>query len=129
MEIIIVMVIVGILATIAIPGFMVYIEQSKAQTAQNNLMAIAAAQSKHYEDFGSYCGAGCGSNAALYATLSLSMTPNDNFTYTCSTASSPYSCTAQDTMDILTLNPSASHPVICTSTSNNKLCPSNLPSS
>ena len=131
MEMLVVLVIVGMLAAISIPGIIASIEQTKAQTAQNNLMAIAAAQSKYYEDHANvYCpGSANMANPALFTSLGLSMTQNDNFIYTCTTATSPYSCTAQDTTDLLTLNPQAAHPVICTSTSNNKLCPANLPSS
>lgn len=149
LEIMIVVIIVGILAAIAIPNIMIYIEQTKAQTAQNNLLTIAAAESKYYEDNNStYCTGTCGNSSNLYASLSLSMTPNDNFTYSCTDLVLPsgtlsYQCTASDTMGTtLTLNPNAqpptgtcvgnsagiisSCPVSCYNASNNSLCPTNL---
>jgi general secretion pathway protein G len=131
-EILIVLIIVGIVVAIAVPNFIASVEQTKAQTAQNNLMAIAAGQSKYYEDHGNYCTPtySCGNTqSSLYASLSLSMTANDQFIYSCSSLGSSYSCTAQDISDTLTLtpNPASGHsPVTCVPSN---LCPSNLPSS
>jgi len=119
-EIIIVLVIVGILAAIAIPNFLNSIEQSRANTAQNNLLAILAGQAKFYEDYGNkYCldtnnGGSCNGNTAnnqqnINSYLHLSMANDSYFTYDCteSTVSGPYYCTAIATDGsgtVLTLN-------------------------
>ncbi len=140
-ELIIVLVIIGIVVAVALPSIMTSIEQTKAQTAQNNLLTIAAAESKYYEDNSSvYCtnsgsSPNCGgSSQSLYSALGLSMTPNDNFTYLCWVSGTSYICTASDTTsggsDTLKLNPTAqlpNHVVSCISVGTN-LCPANLPS-
>ena len=78
-EIMVVLVIAGIVAAIAIPNLINSIEQTKAQEAKNNLLAISAAQEKYFEDHGSYY---YGANAI--ANLSLSGVANDPFSYSCS---------------------------------------------
>jgi prepilin-type N-terminal cleavage/methylation domain-containing protein len=103
-EIIVVIIIVGMSAAFAIPKFLVSIEQSKAVTAKNNLLAISAAEQRYFEDNASYCTittgatANCGTNMAnLNTNLKLSMSGNDPFTYFCaSTSSTTYLCTATD---------------------------------
>ena len=54
-EIVIVLVIIGTLVVIALPSYINSQEVSKAQSAENNLLAVAAAQSKFYEDYNSFC--------------------------------------------------------------------------
>jgi type II secretory pathway pseudopilin PulG len=94
-EIIVILVILGIVTAIAIPNLVNSIEQTKAQQAKNNLLAISAAQEKYFEDYGYYCtGPSCGSNPI--ANLSLSAVTGDPFSYACSNASSPYQCSATD---------------------------------
>lgn len=90
-ELIVVAVIVGLLAAFAIPNLINSIEQTKAQEAKNNLLAISAAQQKYFEDNGSYY-----YGASPIANLSLSAVANDRFSYNCSNASVPYQCTATD---------------------------------
>jgi prepilin-type N-terminal cleavage/methylation domain-containing protein len=105
-EMTIVLVILGVMASFAIPNFVVSMEQTKAQTVKNNLLAIAAAEEKYFEDHGNYCidtGAGtCGnSRATLNTNLKLSI--SDSFVYNCPAAGQYYTCTAGDGTDTLTL--------------------------
>ena len=117
-EILLVLVIVGILAAIAIPNLRTSIEQTNAQTAQNNLYAVAGAQSRYYEEFLSYCTVTMGSvipcgdtNANLNTNLHLQLgTAGDSFSYSCSSVPAAggcsvptYQCTATDPTDTLTL--------------------------
>lgn len=104
LEIIVVLVIVGLLAAFSVSIFSASIEQTKAQMAEQNLMAISAAQQKYYEDNnGVYCLAGCADNVAgIYTNLHLSI--SDGFTYQCSSVPpTVYTCTAQDSTDSITM--------------------------
>jgi len=145
-EIIVVMIIVGVVAAISIPSFVTSMEQTKAQTAKYNLLAISAAQSKFNEDYSpansnapTYCintstnfantlGApgSCGDNLQdLNTYLHLNMQANDPFSYSCSTAaeSIPYNCQASDGKVTLTLDPNA-QPTISCAPAGNLSCPS-----
>ncbi len=103
-EIIVCLIIIGIAAAIIVPNIVNSIEQTKAQAAKNNLLAISAAQQKYFEDNNSaYCVlAGCGDTTAnLYGALGLNITTNDPFTYTCAIPNPApvlpaYICTATD---------------------------------
>lgn len=120
-EILISMVIIGLLAGMAAYHFSPVMEQTKAQAAKNNLLAIAAAEQKFNEDYAANCtaqnispcycistgtnpvsGAGlakCGDTTAdLNVYLRLGMSSNDPFTYNCTSTgeSIPYNCTATD---------------------------------
>ncbi len=131
-EIIVVLVIVGVAIRFAIPKFIASMEQTMAQTAKNNLLAIAAAQQKYFEDYGVYCTittgnvANCGNTRNnLNANLHVSMFSNDPFTYSCAVSGSYYSCTATDTMDTLTLTVAATGvSVSCVNGPNPSYCPS-----
>lgn len=100
-EMVVVLIIVGIAAACLIPNLVNSIEQTNAQAAKNNLLAIAAAESKFYEDYGFYCTdvsvPSCAANAI--ATLSLTAVGGDTFApYKCVSAAAPsyYTCTATD---------------------------------
>ncbi len=125
LEIIIALIITGILAAFAVSIFTSSIEQTKAQIAKNNLLAIAAGQEKYFEDFAAYCTTTTGNsipcggnNSSINTNLHLNIAGNDSFIYSCSSctigavncASIPYNCTAGDGTDTLTLNPSAQYP-------------------
>jgi len=105
LEIIVVLVILGLMAAIAVPALFVSVEQTRAQAAKNNLLAISAAQQKYFEDRGGYCvptNNSCGNTQAnLFSSLSLDMTASDPFNYSC-VAGSPYLCTASDSHATLT---------------------------
>ena len=118
LEIIICTVILGIAVAFILPNLNASSEQTRAQVAQSNLLAVSAAEQKYFEDYSVYCTAttgnvaNCGSTAAnLDANLRLSI--SDTFTYSCATvvAGIPYNCTAVDGTDTLTLNPNAVSPV------------------
>jgi prepilin-type N-terminal cleavage/methylation domain-containing protein len=126
LEIMIVLLIVGVLAAFVTSVFSTSIEQTRAATAQGNLLAIAAAEEKYYEDFGSFCttvGA-CATNAGnINTNLHLSVgVGTDPFAYRCPNAGASYTCTAKDGATVtLTLTPGAQPPVTCTVGGNN--CP------
>jgi prepilin-type N-terminal cleavage/methylation domain-containing protein len=131
-EIIVVLVIVGLLSAIAIPNFNASIERTKAQSNENNLLAISAAQQKFFEDYGAYCtgqninGNLCGNNVTdLNTNLHLGLSSNDKFTYICSDAA-PYTCVATDGTDTLTLTYTAAQGAVltCASVVNAGYCPS-----
>ena len=146
LELIVVIMVVGICLGFIIPSFMNSIEQTKAQAAQNNLYAIAAAQSKFNEDYSSYCASQsispcycistgtnptglttyCGDNAKdINTNLHLSIFSNDPFTYSCAVSGSYYSCTATDSADTLTLTATATGAsVSCVNAANPSYCPS-----
>jgi type II secretory pathway pseudopilin PulG len=111
------MIIVGILATVSIANFITSSEQTSAQMARNNLLAISAAQQRYSEDNdGSYCinsgvNPACGDNLVnLNTNLRLGMAANDPFAYSCA-AGSPYLCTATNGSVKLTTSGSG---VVCT---------------
>ena len=131
-ELVVVMIIVGICLAFAIPSYIGSMEQTKAQAAQNNLLAIAAAQERYYEDNGVYCTtttglvANCGnSRDNINGNLHLSIFANDPFSYSCVVSGLYYSCTAGDTIDSLTLTVNATGASVgCTNVSNPGYCPS-----
>ena len=140
LELIVVIMIVGICLGFIIPSFMNSMEQTKAQAAQNNLYAIAAAEQKYYEDYGVYCTAttgnvaNCGDIAKdINTNLHLSIFSNDPFTYSCiaqgssycTTAGLVYCCQATDTADTLTLTATAvGVSVSCVNAAHPSYCPS-----
>ncbi len=139
-EIVVVLVIVGLLATLSIPVLNASFEQSRVQSAKNNLMAMAAAQQKFAEDFSAgYClNAGvnpsgltvtCGdSKADLNTNLHIGI--SDNFAYACASplvgdpAGTVYRCTAQDAFVTLTLLSSAQGITSISCAGLAKYCPS-----
>ena len=131
-ELIVVILIVGICLGFAIPNLIVSMEQTKAQSARNNLLAIAAAEQKYSEDYSVYCTtttgnvANCGNNMNnLNGNLHLSMFANDPFSYSCAVSGLYFTCTAGDTIDSLTLTVTATGAsVSCVNVSNPSYCPS-----
>ena len=128
--------IVAIATAFAVPNFITFFEQTRAQTAINNLYAISAAQSKFYEDWGAYClnsgnpsslTTNCAdSNSDISINLKLGLLSKDPFNYVCTTyAGDLYQCTAQDGTDTLTLNVTAASGVVitCTTTGPSADCP------
>jgi len=112
-EMVVVLIIVGVLTALILPNFITVIEQTKAQGAKNNLLAIASAEEKFSEDHsGVYCinsGAtpNCGTTSpSLISDLGLTFSSTDPFTYSCSIPNPtppPYTCTATDPTLQLTL--------------------------
>jgi type IV pilus assembly protein PilE len=58
-EIIVSLIILGILATIALPNYQRSMRRSQARDAANNLLAIQAAQTVYKEIHGNYCTTDC----------------------------------------------------------------------
>ena len=100
-EIVVVLIIVGILAAFTIPVFVNVIEQTKAQSAKSNLLAIAAAQQKYFEDNNAYCTASCTTTATINNNLHLGI--SDTVNYSCAAAGANYTCSWNDGTDTLTL--------------------------
>ena len=97
-EIIVVLVIIGILAAIAEPNYVTYLQQGVAKAAQNNLTTIYNAQSTYYYTNNTYCiNPNCTSLNSINTLLSLNI--NDtSFNYTCGTDpnGSKFLCTATE---------------------------------
>ncbi len=108
-EIIVVTVILGILAAVALPNYITMITQQAAQAAQNNLITIYRAQKNFYFSNGYYCTTSTQNTtcADTLAHLNLSTNLNLNitdtyFTYSCTDPNSgsdgnngsAFSCTA-----------------------------------
>jgi len=91
-EIVVVIVILGFLAAIAIPVYNNLVQNSAAQAAQNNLQILFTAQKSYYFNNGSYCintglNSTCGSNLA-YLNFNLKLNIVDNYyNYSCATGS------------------------------------------
>ncbi|MDE1921524.1 MAG: prepilin-type N-terminal cleavage/methylation domain-containing protein [Candidatus Omnitrophica bacterium] len=82
-EMIVVMVIAAVLAAIAIPNFITYMQQGQAKAAQANLIAIYGAQKNYYFNHGSWCAASCDNLTDINTNLSLNIT-DSQFQYVCS---------------------------------------------
>jgi prepilin-type N-terminal cleavage/methylation domain-containing protein len=98
MEIIIVMIIVGIAAVINFPNYTTPMENARAETARNNLLAIYSAEKNYNFNHGGYClgAAGtCDTLANINTTLSLNIQDDGTYTYAC--AGPPGACTATRT--------------------------------
>ncbi|MDE2027982.1 MAG: type II secretion system protein [Candidatus Omnitrophica bacterium] len=104
-ELVVVLIIVGVVAAIALPNMISASEQTKAQMARNNLYAIAAAQQKYFEDNGIYCTqtSNC-ADTTDHINTNLHLSFSDKFSYSCTDAALPYQCTAGDGTDTLTLS-------------------------
>jgi prepilin-type N-terminal cleavage/methylation domain-containing protein len=102
-EIIVVMVIIGILAALAIPNYNNMIQQGQATAARGNLITIYNAQKNYYLNpttGGNFYNSATGNDLTnINAALGLSIT-DINFQYTCATAAGPsYTCTATNVSD------------------------------
>jgi len=126
-EMMVVVIILAILGAISVSYYYKTLESNKAQSAKNNLLAIAAAQEKFNEDYSSACSSQgispcycvstgtnptgltslCGNNTAdLVTNLKLTgFSSSDPFyaNYSCNTTSSPFRCRTTDGVDTLTL--------------------------
>ena len=79
----------GVILAIAFPSFTTSTEQAKSLNAQNNLLAIYAAQQNYKSNNGSY--ATPATLSAINSALSLSIQDDGTYSYTCS---SGVTCTA-----------------------------------
>lgn len=81
-EIVVVLIIIGILAVIAVPNYTTMLEQGMAQSAANNLMIIANAEKVYYFANGTYCSSlnGCSTLNGINTALNLNIT-DSNYKY------------------------------------------------
>lgn len=70
-ELMIVVVIIGILATIALPSYRQYIERTRAGDAQSALMSLANAMERYHTQNGTYVGAAVGTGGIFPAEAPL----------------------------------------------------------
>lgn len=75
MELMIAVAIIGILAAIAIPSYMGYVENARATDAQGALTSFASAMERHYTQNGSYLGADGGTTAITGALTAPTIYP------------------------------------------------------
>lgn len=86
-ELMIVVAIVAILATVIIPSYSDYIKRGKVTEATSNLAGLRVAMEQYYQDNRQYLnGAVCGIGATPTAT--------QNFSYTCVATATTYTITA-----------------------------------
>jgi len=110
-EIIVVLVIVAIMATLAFPSYLNSLQRGAAKASQNNLVAIYNAEKNYYFTNNSYCLANSAASAACIAQLhdnncadnlnaincNLSLNIADNyFGYQCVTDATGFSCVAKN---------------------------------
>lgn len=93
LEVIIVVIIVGVLMSLALPRFFSVVEQSRGAEALQNISAIRGAVTRCALRLGNY-GQGCGAFANLDAA-DPSTAPNSHFTYTIATGNSTFSIQAR----------------------------------
>ena len=102
-EIIVVTIIIGILAVVAVPTYYTFMQQGASKAAQNNLVTIYNGQKTYYLSSatgGTYYNSPSANDlAGINTALGLNINDN-NFQYTCTTAAGPsYTCTATNNSD------------------------------
>lgn len=75
-ELMIVIVIVGILASIAIPAYQNSVKKSRRGTAQGDLMSFAQAMERHFTTNGTYAGAAAGGGNTGSPTIFSTTSPS-----------------------------------------------------
>ena len=96
-ELVVVMVIVGILATISVPMYRNYIQRARAQEGVALVGSVASAQRVYYAEFGSFYAVG---NTGYDATLGVDAQANSYFTtYSVTVAGDSFTVTSDGTGD------------------------------
>ena len=80
MEMLIVLIIIGICASLFLANFNMPTEQARALNAQNNLMAIYSAQRNYYNNYGHYVQ---GNLMRMNSALSLNIQNDGTYLYSC----------------------------------------------
>lgn len=88
-EVLIVVAIVAILATIALPSYSDYVLRGRLTEATNELSAMSARMEQYYQDNRTYNASG-----SYTPPCSASWTTTSNWTYSCATGPSTYTLTA-----------------------------------
>jgi prepilin-type N-terminal cleavage/methylation domain-containing protein len=103
-ELMIVVVIIGILAALAIPRFMRSTTKSKQSEAKQLLKQIYTLQHAYRQEFNAYACAGLAANAAAptaFATIGVDVASSARYTYTMTAATATnFTCTATATIDL-----------------------------
>jgi prepilin-type N-terminal cleavage/methylation domain-containing protein len=101
-ELMIVVVIIGILAALALPRFMKVASKSKQSEAKGILKQIYTMQAAYYAEHESYCLNGASaSNSALdgFAELGVQINPPARYTYDMVANNTSFTCTATANID------------------------------
>ena len=97
-ELMIVVVIIGILAAIAIPKFSSVKEQAERVSCRSNLRTLGTGESMYYGEWNTYCTLGVLSASGVMENANIIQCPTDNLTYVgkCVPAADTYviDCTA-----------------------------------
>jgi prepilin-type N-terminal cleavage/methylation domain-containing protein len=114
-EIIIVLVIIGILAAAALPSYFNMLKEGAATAARNNLTSIYNAEKTLYFSTNLYCintsATPCDTLTDINTALSLNISDN-NFTYTCVTDASGFSCNATNVADAALILTVTNNPIV-----------------
>lgn len=102
MEIVVVLIIIGVVASVTLPNFNASTQQAYGQTARNNLRAIYSAQVNHFNDQNSYCIASCGNLSAINTSLNLNIA-DSVYQYSCISDVSGFLCKATNGSTTLTI--------------------------
>jgi prepilin-type N-terminal cleavage/methylation domain-containing protein len=101
-ELMIVVVIIGILAAMAIPRYMRAATKAKQSEARGILKQIYTMQKAYFVEFDNYCRNGIVANAAqplAFAPLAVEIMPSARYVYTMSVNGVQFTCTAQANLD------------------------------
>jgi type IV pilus assembly protein PilA len=101
-ELMIVVVIIGILAALAIPRFMAASSKSKTSEAKQILKQIYVMQQAYRQEYDSYWGNGISAdknNGNNFARIGVQVGSNARYTYAMTAAANTFSCTATANID------------------------------
>jgi type IV pilus assembly protein PilE len=101
-ELMIVVVIIGILAAMAIPRYMKAATKAKQSEAKGILRQVFTMQNAYYIEFNYYCRNGIVANAAqpaVFAPLAVEIIPTARYSYTMAVNGAQFTCTAQANLD------------------------------
>lgn len=101
-ELMIVVVIIGILAALAIPRFMRSTTKSKQSEAKQLLKQVYTMQHAYRQEFNSYCLAGAIASAGAptaYARIGVDIGATARYTYTMAATVNTFTCTATANLD------------------------------
>ncbi len=101
-ELMIVVVIIGILAALAIPRFMRSATKSKQSEAKQLLKQVYTMQRAYHQEFSSYCLNGVTASAATpdaFAQISVDIMVSARYAYAMTAAASTFQCVATGNLD------------------------------
>ncbi len=101
-ELMIVVVIIGILAALAIPRFMRSTTKSKQSEAKQLLKQVYTMQRAYRQEFNAYCLNGVAASSAAptgFAQIGVDVMATARYTYTMAAAADAFTCTASGNLD------------------------------